>query len=121
MNNDQAGKSGLIAPKVTEGEWKAEVDEALRGGLHTEQMREIDPAYQQKHPYMVIHSWINGGGRYVAETGCHAESEANAQMLAASKKLAEALNAVLQENPSVEDWMNAKAALLLAGYTEQAP
>jgi hypothetical protein len=60
-------------------------------------------------------------GRRAALVGHGPDGAANAQMLAASKKLAEALNAVLQENPSVEDWMNAKAALLLAGYTEQAP
>jgi hypothetical protein len=98
-------KSGLIAPKVTEGEWKTHLVDGLaivdaEGG----DIAEVKGDYQEDWAVM----------------------EANAQMLAASKKLAEALAElveleVLRARLYGRDPQAQKAidALKLAGYTER--
>jgi hypothetical protein len=113
---NQPAKSGLIAPKVTEGEWRAPHFSCDDVGCDC-------PSILCDGIAGSIAAVSFDNGKRITEGGNDSpptdEARANGRMLAASKKLAEALNAVLQENPSVEDWMNAKAALLSAGYTEQ--
>jgi hypothetical protein len=107
MNNDQAGKRGLIAPKVTEGEWTWV----------------FVPSFGQ---WMLIADDLTpvGIGGPPSDSG-----NPDKKMLAASKKLAEACEAVefairteraLSGNKA---WCglldDVRAALKLAGYTEQ--
>jgi hypothetical protein len=95
MNNDQAGKSGLIAPKVTEGEW----DFDHRKNQPPQQID--DPGYYEIIGGPIVRDQVGP----IADTGnrhhCISpeEDRANAKMLAASKKLAEALNGLLEIHP----------------------
>jgi hypothetical protein len=112
MNNDQAGKSGLIAPKVTEGGFEVEG----LWGSNGFRIAAVDGG-----------SSLQIGAAFGRHDGT--ENAATAQMLAASKKLAEALNEVLrieqgdlvniEYKRAVTAWRKqARAALLSAGSHE---
>ena len=75
----------------TPGPWEATADPYLTAN-HEEVMREILPGYKAEFPvYVVRHR-----GLYVAETGCHERSEANARLIAAAPELLEAAKATVE-------------------------
>ena len=101
----------MIAPKVTPGEWSASEMPALSGGHY--KWFEIGP-----YPGVPVAE--------VSDSDYPEHSAANVRMMAASKKLAEALNRLsalcaADFGPNYHaDIVEAREALLLAGYTEDA-
>jgi hypothetical protein len=112
-------------PNISPGEWRADKD-SLEGMAHEAAMREFLPDYKAGD-YWVIHAWSDNAGSYVAETGCHEFSAANARLIAAAPALYEALEAMLAANAAKlpEYRLNsditdkARAALALANGEKQ--
>ena len=109
----------MKAPNVTEGEW-----------LFSKTGSQME-SYSQSHGVVMrtATGWILVAGCFSDIPGGETSAAANAQMLAASKKLAEALNEsneLLNRIASGQDWgaieeyiQDNVEALLAAGYTEE--
>ena len=71
--------------KIIIGDWVAEIDD-LRTFEHNDAEREFTPDYTNKYPVWRVREYVdeNGGSLFIADCGCHKNSEKNAKEIVES-------------------------------------
>ncbi len=78
MNKKKKKKKFII------GNWRAREDSS-KTQIHNEDMREFCPDYTNEYPVWVVEEYIKDSGTmFVADCGCHKNSEKNAKEIVES-------------------------------------